>query len=127
MDGMPAVAELESGAAASSAVDVNSEFRLSERSRFDAAVARAVGVLAGAGMAASTMVRDEVTRRGGSGSRLRLSGTCVWARTSSMDTSFAAETDDPRAWEERAGRDVTGAYGSYREPGASSAGKSASL
>ena len=98
-------------------MEENSAFRLSERSRAEAEAARALGVLAGAGTSASTIVRSRsglaVTRRGGRGSRVRLSGTCVWARTSSIETSFGGVAptprEDERAWDERAGRVVTGA------------------
>ena len=91
--------------AASAAVVLNKAFRLSERSWSAAAAALALGVLAGAVNAGSTMVRlpkdAELTLRGGSGSRFRLSGTVVCARTSSMETSLAGryppEPTDVRA------------------------------
>ena len=90
----------EARSPAAAAVEENSEFRLSERSRCDAAAARALGVLDRSDVDASTIVRSPrcmpaeggVTRRGGSGSRPRLSGTWVRARTSSMETSFGGVT-----------------------------------
>ena len=105
----------------------NSEFSPSERSRrgADAAAAAAAvpsGVKDG-GNDESTMVRSprypkaeaELTRRGGRGSRVRLSGSWVWARTSSMETSLGSagsvrELRAPRAEPTPAERVVTGAY-----------------
>ena len=89
----------------SAAVVLNRAFKLSERSWFAAAAARPFGVFAGTENAGSTMVRlpnelDVDTLRGGSGSRLRLSGTVVCARTSSMETSLAGRYPLPCVVEE---------------------------